>query len=127
MPSMPDQNPASTPWLEHVGLLLRAEYPLIYAFTHEEDRFAVSVAELAKAIGRRTLTWRCHEGVRGEGEEAEAPKGSSFESALRWFLESLAYKNSVLLVHDAHLQLERDGSGARGLALHISLLREASR
>ena len=72
---------------EELSVLIKAQYPLIYMVTFEEERATGTIASLAQQSSQRLYTWTMTHGIVEYGHERGAGQQNntvSPQAAINW-------------------------------------------
>ncbi len=72
---------------EELGVLIKAQYPLIYLVTPEEERAERAISEIAQeAQSRSVYVWTVTQGIREYGQTQQTPQRNTVspEAAIEW-------------------------------------------
>ncbi len=91
-------------FLQRLGLLVQARYPLLYLLTHEEERTLRGLTKLGAAEGMALYTWRVSSGLSKDGGIV-APGSNELELALDVLAD--VDEPALLVLLDVHSELGR--------------------
>nr|WP_318729712.1 AAA family ATPase [Roseofilum sp. Guam] len=90
---------------EQLSILIKAQYPLIYLVTSEEERAEQSIANLAQGKSpRRLYVWTVTRGMVEYGEPRSVTQHNTLspEAAIEWVIRQPSKEGAIFIFKDLH-------------------------